>query len=50
VTGGGRGLAGMTERVALLGGTLQAGPVDGGGFEVTAVLPAVGVASGGRTA
>jgi signal transduction histidine kinase len=47
-TEGGRGVAGMTERVALLGGTLRAGPVDGGGFQVTAVLPAVGGTSGGR--
>jgi signal transduction histidine kinase len=41
-TAGGRGLVGMTERVALLGGTLTAGPAGDGGFEVTAVLPAVG--------
>jgi signal transduction histidine kinase len=35
---GGHGLAGMRERVALFGGTLQAGPRDEGGFRVRAVL------------
>jgi signal transduction histidine kinase len=39
VSGGGHGLAGMRERVALLGGTLSAGPAEGGGFVVSAVLP-----------
>jgi signal transduction histidine kinase len=34
-----RGLAGMRERVAVLGGHLEAGPVAGGGFVVTAELP-----------
>lgn len=38
-TGGGRGLAGMTERAKVLGGRLTAGPVEGGGFSVDAVLP-----------
>ena len=35
----GHGLIGMRERAALYGGTLAAGPADGGGFRVTAVLP-----------
>jgi len=35
----GHGLAGMRERVALLGGSLTAGPAPGGGFVVSAVLP-----------
>jgi signal transduction histidine kinase len=35
----GYGLAGMTERAALLGGTLEAGPSSGRGWLVTATLP-----------
>ena len=36
---GGHGLVGMRERAELFGGTLDAGPRDGHGFEVRAVLP-----------
>jgi len=38
--GSGLGLIGMRERVSALGGRLQAGPQDGGGFRVRAELPA----------
>jgi signal transduction histidine kinase len=37
--GGGRGILGMRERAALLGGQLTAGPRPGGGFQVQACLP-----------
>jgi signal transduction histidine kinase len=40
--GVGNGLRGMRERAEALGGTLSAGPVDGGGFQVHAVLPVQG--------
>jgi signal transduction histidine kinase len=39
-TGRGLGLIGMRERVTALGGRLQAGPRDGGGFQVRAEFPA----------
>jgi signal transduction histidine kinase len=39
-SGPGVGLVGMRERVSALGGRLQAGPQDGGGFHVRAELPA----------
>ncbi|MER5787502.1 sensor histidine kinase [Streptomyces sp. NPDC001980] len=38
-TGTGRGLVGMQERARLVGGSLRAGPLPGGGFEVAARLP-----------
>ncbi|MCK7625193.1 histidine kinase [Streptomyces sp. RS10V-4] len=38
--GTGRGLIGLRERVALLGGCLEAGRTPGGGFTVTAGIPA----------
>jgi signal transduction histidine kinase len=38
--GPGLGLVGMRERVSALGGELQAGPQDDGGFRVRAELPA----------
>ena len=37
--GGGHGLAGMNERVAMYDGTFHAGPLPQGGFRVTAELP-----------
>ncbi|WP_433273204.1 sensor histidine kinase [Actinosynnema sp. CS-041913] len=37
--GGGHGLIGMRERVAVYGGTFSAGPAAGGGFRVSAEVP-----------
>jgi hypothetical protein len=37
--GGGHGLAGMSERVARCGGTMNAGPTANRGWYVTASLP-----------
>jgi signal transduction histidine kinase len=37
--GGGHGIVGMRERATMLGGSLDAGPTDDGGFLVAAVLP-----------
>jgi signal transduction histidine kinase len=42
----GFGLIGMSERVALLGGTFEAGPARGRGWRVVAMLPRTGVAAG----
>jgi signal transduction histidine kinase len=44
--GAGHGLKGMSERAAMFGGSVQAGPRPGGGFEVAATLPVAGVHAG----
>jgi signal transduction histidine kinase len=43
--GTGHGITGMRERIGAFGGWLVAGPADGGGFRVTAEVPAGGAAS-----
>jgi signal transduction histidine kinase len=40
------GIVGMRERAAAFGGTLEAGPLPGGGFRVRAFLPVHGLAAG----
>ncbi|MGW9205925.1 histidine kinase [Embleya sp. NPDC055664] len=42
MTGGGHGLVGMRERVAVHGGSFEAGRVADGGFRVAAMLPLAG--------
>uniref|UniRef100_A0AAU3GVR7 histidine kinase n=1 Tax=Streptomyces sp. NBC_01401 TaxID=2903854 RepID=A0AAU3GVR7_9ACTN len=37
--GAGHGMIGMRERVGMVGGTLDAGPRQGGGFRISALLP-----------
>lgn len=49
-SGGGYGLIGMRERVSLIGGSLVAGPLTGGGFSVRAELPVPATASDGSAA
>jgi signal transduction histidine kinase len=43
---GGHGIAGMRERAAIFGGTLETGPLPGGGFQVAAFLPGTPIAAG----
>ncbi|WP_156758573.1 sensor histidine kinase [Actinokineospora pegani] len=47
--GAGQGLAGLAERVALVGGEFSAGAAARGGFEVRAVLPVVAAIGDGVT-
>jgi signal transduction histidine kinase len=46
--GSGRGLAGMRERVEVLGGRVTSGPRSDGGFEVRVLLPATRTAEQAR--
>jgi signal transduction histidine kinase len=39
-SGSGAGLPGLRQRVELIGGSLRTGPVSGGGYQVSAILPA----------
>ena len=43
---GGHGIAGMRERASIFGGTLEAGPLSVGGFQVAAFLPVASIAPG----
>jgi len=47
--GTGRGIIGMTERAAMLGGNVEAGPAPSGGWRVRAVLPSRRQPDGGPT-
>lgn len=44
---GGLGLIGLRERVAAVGGSLEAGPLPGGGWRVRAALPVLGLPESG---
>jgi signal transduction histidine kinase len=44
-SGSGHGIAGMTERAKVLGGTLHAGPRPGGGWRLRATIPLPELAS-----